>query len=95
MDRVRRERAWGLVEEQSGPEGIDVTLLDYSLEWLACWILSFGSLAEALEPERLRELVAADAHKVAAKYAPAPSADSSLTTRPPTRKSPRSQPALA
>jgi predicted DNA-binding transcriptional regulator YafY len=88
MDRVRRERSWGLVEEQSGPDGIDVTLLDYSLEWLACWILSFGSLAEALEPELLRELVAADAQKVAAKYAVARSIVSSSATRSPTRKSP-------
>jgi predicted DNA-binding transcriptional regulator YafY len=95
MDRVRRERAWGLVEEQSSPEGIDVTLLDYSLEWLACWILSFGSLAEALEPERLRELVAADAQKIAAKYAAAPPLAPSVTTRPPARKTPRGQPALA
>jgi predicted DNA-binding transcriptional regulator YafY len=83
MDRVRRERAWGLVEEQSSPDGIDVTLLEYSLEWLACWILSFGSLAEALEPERLRELVAVDAQKVAAKYAVA----RSRITPPSTRKS--------
>jgi predicted DNA-binding transcriptional regulator YafY len=94
MGRVRRERAWGLVEEQSGAEGIDVTLLDYSLEWLACWILSFGSLAEALEPERLRELVAADAQKVVAKYGAAKPVPS-LTTRQPARKSPRRQPVLA
>jgi predicted DNA-binding transcriptional regulator YafY len=95
MDRVRRERAWGLVEEQSSPDGIDVTLLEYSLEWLACWILSFGSLAEALEPERLRELVAVDAQRVAAKYATTRPLVPPLTTRPPARKSPRSQAALA
>jgi len=95
MDRVRRERAWGLVEEQSSPNGIDVTLLDYSLEWLACWILSFGSLAEALEPDQLRELVAADARKVAAKYGAPASPTPLLTTRPPARKNSRSQPVLA
>jgi predicted DNA-binding transcriptional regulator YafY len=95
MDRVRRERAWGLVEEQSSPDGIDVTLLDYSLEWLACWILSFGALAEALEPDQLRELVAADARKVAAKYEAPASPTPLLTTRPPARKNSRSQPVLA
>jgi predicted DNA-binding transcriptional regulator YafY len=68
MDRVRRERAWGLVEEKSGPEGTQVTLLDYSLEWLACWILSFGTLAEVLAPERLQQLVAVEAGKIASKY---------------------------
>src|SRR5262245_3735465 len=65
MDRVRRERAWGLVEEKSGPEGMDVTLLEYSLEWMACWVLSFGSLAEVLAPERLKQQVVAEAEKVA------------------------------
>src|SRR5689334_13560127 len=38
MERVRRERYWGFVEEKSAAEGTDVTLLDFSLEWLACWI---------------------------------------------------------
>jgi predicted DNA-binding transcriptional regulator YafY len=68
MERVRRERYWGFVEENSAPDGVDVTLLDFSLEWLACWILSFGSLAEVLGPERLKQLVAAEAETVAAKY---------------------------
>lgn len=68
MERVRRERAWGLVEEKAQGAGTEVTLLDPSLEWLACWILSFGSLAEALEPDRLKELIAAEAGKVAARY---------------------------
>jgi predicted DNA-binding transcriptional regulator YafY len=86
MDRVRRERSWGLVEEKSDPEGIEVTLLDYSLEWLACWILSFGSMAEALAPERLQQLVAAEATNVAAKYTVARSPDASFARRSSTRK---------
>jgi predicted DNA-binding transcriptional regulator YafY len=69
MERVRRERSWGLVDEKSGAEGTEVTLLDSSLECLTGWVLSFGSMAEALEPERLQELVAAEAAKVAAQYA--------------------------
>src|SRR5437870_4212075 len=35
MERVRRERSWGLVEETVEDEGIAATLLDCSLEWLA------------------------------------------------------------
>jgi predicted DNA-binding transcriptional regulator YafY len=69
MDRVRRERSWGVVEIRSGPEGTEVTLLDSSLEWLAEWVLSFGSLAQVLAPERLQKLVATEAERVAAKYA--------------------------
>lgn len=88
IERVRRERSWGLIEEKPDSKGTEVTLLDYSLEWLACWILSFGSLAEALAPERLRELVAAEAQRVAVKYTAAPSLVPSSNTRRPTRKSP-------
>jgi len=68
MERVRRERSWGLVEEASESAGIAVTLLDCSVESLAGWVLSFGSKAEVLAPERLKELVATEAVKVAASY---------------------------
>ncbi len=69
IERVRRERSWGLVDEKADHTGVVVTLLDCSLEWLAGWVLSFGSMADVLAPERLKELVAAEAEKVAAKYA--------------------------
>jgi predicted DNA-binding transcriptional regulator YafY len=78
MDRVRRERHWGLVEEKAERGGVAVTLLDFSLEWLAAWVLSFGTMAEVLAPERLKELVATEAEKVAARYAPARSSRSSF-----------------
>ncbi|MEW6306576.1 MAG: YafY family protein [Verrucomicrobiota bacterium] len=68
MERVRRERYWGLVEEQVEPEGVVVTLLECSLEFLVGWVLSFGAKAEVVGPERLRGLVAAEANKLAAKY---------------------------
>lgn len=69
MERVRRERYWGLVEEKAESGGVAVTLLDRSLEWLAGWVLSFGSRAEVLEPERLKTLVAAEATQIAHYYA--------------------------
>ena len=68
MERVRRDWFCGLVEESEEREGVVVTLLASSFEWLASWVLSFGSAAEILSPERLKELVAAEAEKVAAKY---------------------------
>ncbi|HMP83376.1 MAG TPA: YafY family protein [Verrucomicrobiota bacterium] len=73
MDRVRRERHWGLVEEQTERDGIAVTLLDFSVEWLTGWVLSFGTLAEVIEPERLKRLVTIEAEKVAAQYSSTPS----------------------
>src|SRR6266404_2856907 len=69
MDRVRSEWFCRLVEEKAEREGVVVTLLAYSLEWLAFWIFSFGSRAEVLAPKRLAELIAAEAEKVIAKYA--------------------------
>ncbi|HKS37469.1 MAG TPA: YafY family protein [Verrucomicrobiae bacterium] len=69
MDRVRRERSCALVEEKVEHPGVVVTLLAYSFEWLAGWVLSFGSMAEVLAPQRLKEIVTAEAEKVAAKYA--------------------------
>ena len=68
MERVRSEWHCRLVEEKNEREGVVVTLLAYSLEWLACWIFSFGSRAEVLAPETLKELVATEARQVAAKY---------------------------
>jgi predicted DNA-binding transcriptional regulator YafY len=85
IDRVHRERSWGLVEEKSEPEGTEVTLVDSSLEWLAVWVLSFGSMAEALAPERLRKLVVAEAEKIAARHAipgPLSQSVSQLSARP-------------
>jgi predicted DNA-binding transcriptional regulator YafY len=68
MDRVRREWSCRLVEEKAELDGVVVTLLAYSLEWLAGWILSFGSMAEVLAPERLIRLVANEAERIRARY---------------------------
>jgi predicted DNA-binding transcriptional regulator YafY len=68
MERVRQEWYCWLVEERPEGDGIVVTLLAYSLDWLAGWIFSFGSKAEILAPQGLKQLVAAEAQKVAAKY---------------------------
>jgi len=68
IERIRREWFGRLAQEQQEGDGIVVTLLAYSLEWLAEGILSYGSSAEVLAPARLKELVAAEAAKVAAQY---------------------------
>ena len=72
LERVRREHYWGLVEETPDCEGTAVTLLTHSHEWLAGWVLSFGAKAEALGPDGFRQLVADEAQRIAAQYAPLP-----------------------
>jgi predicted DNA-binding transcriptional regulator YafY len=68
MERVRREWTCRLVDEKPAPEGTMVTLLAYSLDWLAEWLFSFGSQAQVLAPEQLRQIIAAEASRVAAQY---------------------------
>lgn len=79
MERVRRERYWGLIEEVEVKDGIQVTLLDRSLDLLASWVLSFGNKAEAIGPERFRGLVAEDAKRLAALYVRAGRSGSGLS----------------
>ena len=68
MSRVRNEWHCRLVEEEVEADGVVVTLLAYSLDWLAGWIFSFGAKAEVRCPEELRQAVAAEAEMVAATY---------------------------
>ncbi len=68
LDRARRESFAGLVEERSAGEGSEFSLMTFSLEWMASWLLSFGLEAEALEPPKLRTLVRTKAEEVARIY---------------------------
>jgi predicted DNA-binding transcriptional regulator YafY len=72
MDRVRREWSCRLVEEKIQGDGVVVTLLAYSLEWLTPWILSFGSQARVLAPQKLLQLVATEACSIVSKYGSPP-----------------------
>jgi predicted DNA-binding transcriptional regulator YafY len=67
---------------QEGPErgGVVITLLAYSLDWLAGWVFSFGAAAEVLSPDRLKRLVASEAENVAAKYGVRRSSQRSVKT---------------
>ncbi|HZR16723.1 MAG TPA: YafY family protein [Verrucomicrobiae bacterium] len=81
LERVRREWNWGLVEEKPEPNGVVVTLLDSSLEWLAGWVLSFGTAAEVLSPDPLKQLMVAEAGRIAALYIAPGNVPSRLSTR--------------
>jgi predicted DNA-binding transcriptional regulator YafY len=70
MEYVRRD--WNIRLEQETEEAngeVAVTLRIHALESFASWILSFGTKAEVVSPERLKSVVAAEAAKVVAKYA--------------------------
>ena len=70
MEYVRRD--WNIRLEQEKEEAngeVAVTLRMYSLESFTSWVLSFGTKAEVVSPERLKSVVAAEAAKVVAKYA--------------------------
>jgi predicted DNA-binding transcriptional regulator YafY len=64
-ERARSECFAGLVEERLADGRVEMDFLTFSLEWLARWLLSFGPEAEAVAPERLRELVKTEAEQVA------------------------------
>lgn len=68
MERVRREWFWGLVEETALADGVRVTLLIYSEEWLAGWVLSFGTAAKVVSPASLRKAVRNQAEEISRLY---------------------------
>lgn len=68
QERARAESYATLVEERERDGGAEFSLYTYSLCWLARWILSFGTDAEAIEPAELRETVRATAEAAAARH---------------------------
>ena len=68
QERARRGSLATLVEEQARDGGAEFSFTTSSLEWLAEWLLSFGTDAEALEPPKLRELVRRKAEDIARRY---------------------------
>lgn len=68
QDRARRESYATLIEEGKRDGGAEFSLYTWSHEWLARWLLSFGADAEALAPAKLRQLVRAEASRVADRH---------------------------
>ncbi len=69
QERARRESYATLVEERERDGGAEFSMFTVSLEWMARWLLSFGTCAEAIEPPRLRALVRAEAEKIVRRHA--------------------------
>jgi predicted DNA-binding transcriptional regulator YafY len=68
QDRARRESYATLIEEKARDGGAEFSLYAWSLEWMARWLLSFGDRAEAVQPPKLRQLVRAEAERIAEKH---------------------------
>jgi predicted DNA-binding transcriptional regulator YafY len=68
MERVRREWSWGIIEEKAVSDGVEVTLLDCSFEYLTGWVMSFGANAEVLSPDIFRRRIAAEAERLLLQY---------------------------
>ncbi len=68
-ERARRESYGTLVSELERDGGTEFSFTTSSLDWLAQWLLSFGTQAEAIEPAGLRERVRAVAEEVLSRHA--------------------------
>ncbi len=52
------------------PTGVELTMEVSGTVELASWVLGFGDQAEVLEPDSLRDQVAAELARASARYAP-------------------------
>lgn len=68
QERARRESYATLVEESRRDGGTEFSVYTVSLDWMARWLLSFGTQAEAFAPARLRTLVRKQAAAIARQH---------------------------
>jgi predicted DNA-binding transcriptional regulator YafY len=69
IERARRESYAEIQAEQAARGGFEVKMETFSLDWLARWLLSFGTEAEVLAPAKLRAQMVAAAAAVTRQYA--------------------------
>lgn len=67
--RFRRAWAGAILEESWDGDWLCLTFLAEECEWLAGWLLSFGTAVEILTPDSLREQVADKAREIARHHA--------------------------
>jgi predicted DNA-binding transcriptional regulator YafY len=59
---------FGFIEQTETVDGIEMLFLTSSLQWIASWLLSYGTSAVALHPEELRSICCEIAQSVAEQY---------------------------
>lgn len=62
---------YGFIEEESTPEGVVMTFIVPSIEWIGRWLLGFGTAVCVLAPAALQEFMHEQARAVLALYSPA------------------------
>jgi len=67
-ERARAESYATLVPGEARDGGTEFSMLTWSYDWLARWLLSFGDRAEALEPAELRDRMRAQVEAVLRRY---------------------------
>jgi predicted DNA-binding transcriptional regulator YafY len=65
---IAAKHFFGFVEQVETDDGVEVHFLTPSLQWLATWILSYGTSAKALYPEELRTIAYDIARSVVGQY---------------------------
>jgi predicted DNA-binding transcriptional regulator YafY len=66
--RARRAVPAKIEEERERPDGVDVTFYFENLEYVAAWLLRYGTQVRVLEPEGLQDLMRANAQAMAEQY---------------------------
>ena len=65
---LRDREYFGFVDEKQTNEGIVMTFLTDSLEWMTYWLLSYGPHVDIISPDELREKLIETAEAVAARH---------------------------
>lgn len=55
VERARREWSWGVLGEKTNKDGATLALSTGSYEWMAGWLLSFGTNATIIDPPEMRQ----------------------------------------
>lgn len=71
VDRARRSWFAGIAEERKTNDGVIMSFPTCGLEWLAAWLLCFGTDVEVVEPPALKAMVAEKAAALATHHAKA------------------------
>lgn len=55
VERARREWSWGVKSEKPNKDGATLALSTGSYDWMAGWLLSFGTSATIVDPPEMRQ----------------------------------------
>lgn len=68
VERARRDWSWGVKSEKKVRDGAILALSTASYDWMAGWLLSFGTNATIIDPPEMRQKLAALAEQTLAHH---------------------------